>query len=68
VQAGTVGAALAAVAARFPEFGTTVVPGGEPAESFIIAIGDEDIRNLDGLASPVSSEQDIVIVMAMSGG
>jgi ferredoxin-nitrite reductase len=56
------------VAARFPAFGDTVLPGGEVAESFLIAIGDDDIRTLDGLQTAVAPGQDIVIVMAMSGG
>ena len=68
VQAATVGEALAAVAARFPEFGATVLPGGQVAEAFLVAIGDDDIRGLDGLATPVQPGMDIVIVMAMSGG
>jgi len=68
VQAATVGEALAAVAARYPEFGSTVLPGGTVAESFLIAIGDDDVRGLDGLQTPVQPGVDIIIVMAMSGG
>ena len=68
VQAATVGEALAAVAARFPAFGETVIPGGKVAEAFLVAIGDDDIRGLDGLRTPVQHDQDIIIVMAMSGG
>lgn len=68
VSAATVGDALAAVTAKFPQFGATVVPGGEVAEAFLIAIGDDDIRNLSGLQTPVQPGMDIVIVMAMSGG
>ena len=68
VQAATVGEALAAVAARFPEFGATVFPGGKVAKAFLVTIGDDDIRGLDGLATPVQPDQDIIIVMAMSGG
>lgn len=68
VQAATVGEALTAVARRFPAFGETVLPGGRVAEAFLVAIGDDDIRGLDGLATPVRPDMDIVIVMAMSGG
>jgi ferredoxin-nitrite reductase len=70
VHAATVGEALAAVAARFPEFGSTVFPDGpgKVAEAFLVAIGDDDIRGLDGLQTPVQPDQDIIIVMAMSGG
>jgi ferredoxin-nitrite reductase len=68
VQAATVGEALVAVAQRFPEFGRTVLPEGVVAESFLVAIGDDDIRGLDGLRTAVTPGTDIVIVMAMSGG
>ena len=68
VHAATVGEALAAVAARFPAFGETVLPGGKVAKAFLVAIGDDDIRGLDGLATPVQPGQDIIIAMAMSGG
>jgi ferredoxin-nitrite reductase len=68
VQAATVGEALAAVAARFPQFGATVMPDGRVAKTFLVAIGDDDIRGLDGLATPVQPGTDIVIAMAMSGG
>jgi hypothetical protein len=68
VQAATVGEALAAVAARFPEFGATVLPGGKVAKAFLVTIGDDDIRGLDGLNTPVQPDQDIIIAMAMSGG
>jgi sulfite reductase beta subunit-like hemoprotein/molybdopterin converting factor small subunit len=68
VNARTVGAALAAVAGTYPAFAATVFPGGRVEKSFLVAVGDEDIRNLDGLATPVAAGTDITIVMAMSGG
>ena len=68
VSAATVGEALAAVAQDHSAFAETVFPGGRVAEAFLIAVGDEDIRNLDGLATPVTPGTDITIVMAMSGG
>ena len=68
VSATTVGEALAAVARAHPAFGETVFPGGQVAEAFLITAGDDDIRNLDGLATPVAAGTDLTIVMAMSGG
>jgi sulfite reductase beta subunit-like hemoprotein/molybdopterin converting factor small subunit len=68
VHAQTVGQALAAVAERYPAFGTTVLPDGKVADAFLVAIGDDDIRGLDGLQTPVQPGVDIIIVMAMSGG
>ena len=68
VSATTVAGALAAVSAAHPAFAGTVFPGGKVAEAFLITVGDDDIRNLDGLATPVTPGTDITIVMAMSGG
>jgi ferredoxin-nitrite reductase len=68
VSAGTVGDALAAVSQAHPAFAETVFPGGNVAEAFLITVGDDDIRNLDGLATPVTPGTDITIVVAMSGG
>jgi ferredoxin-nitrite reductase len=68
VSATTVGEVLAAVSAAHPPFAETVFPGGHVAEAFLITVGDDDIRNLDGLVTPVTPGTDITIVMAMSGG
>jgi ferredoxin-nitrite reductase len=68
VQAATVGEALAAVAARYPSFGTTVMPDGVINGAFLVALGDEDIRDLDGLQTKVQPGVDIIIVMAVAGG
>ncbi|MGH3278583.1 MAG: MoaD/ThiS family protein, partial [Trebonia sp.] len=68
VHARTVGEALGAIAERYPAFAATVMPDGEVLESFLVAIGDEDIRGLDGLATPVSAGAEIDVIMAMSGG
>jgi len=38
------------------------------AKAFLVAIGDDDIRGLAGLATLVQPGQDIIIAMAMSGG
>lgn len=68
VVAHTVGEALAAAAAKFPKFGERVIPGGNVSEEFLVAVGDDDIRTLNGLETPVQHGVDIIIVMAMSGG
>jgi ferredoxin-nitrite reductase len=68
VSASTVGEALAAVAETYSAFAATVFPGGRVAEAFLVTVGDDDIRNLDGLSTPVTPGTDISIVVAMSGG
>ncbi|TWP37991.1 MoaD/ThiS family protein [Leekyejoonella antrihumi] len=68
VQAATVGEAVEAVADRFPEFRATVLPGGTVDRAFLVAIGDEDVRGLEGMATPVQPGTDILIIAALSGG
>ncbi len=68
VHADTVGEALAAAALKFPKFGERVILGGSVSEEFLVAVGDDDIRTLEGLVTPVQPGVDIIIVMAMSGG
>ena len=68
VTASTVGEALAVVAGTHSAFAAMVFPGGQVAEAFLITVGDDDIRNLGGLSTPVTPGTDITIVMAMSGG
>ena len=68
VEAGTVGEALAAVAARHPRFGEAVLPGGELAEAYLVVVNEEDVRGLQGLATPVSAGDEITVLVAMAGG
>jgi len=68
VAAGTVGEALAAVAREHPAFGAAVLPHGAVARAYLVAVDDEDIRDLQGLATPVGPGTAIRIVMAMAGG
>ncbi len=67
-RASTVGQALQAVADRFPPFKETVFPDGAVSGSYLVAIGDEDVRGLEGLRTPVQPGVDIVLVAALSGG
>jgi ferredoxin-nitrite reductase len=68
VAAATVGQALDQVTEKYPEFGTTVFEDGEISGAFLVAVGDDDIRGLDGLATAVPAGAEISLVMAMSGG
>jgi sulfur-carrier protein len=65
----TLGEALAALWTRYPGVRDRVVTEqGQVREHINIFIGDENIRYLGGLASPVSSGTKISIVPAVSGG
>lgn len=68
IVAGTVGEALRKIAAEHPKFGETVLPAGKVDGAFLVTIDDDDIRSLDGLATPVEAGAQIFIVMAMAGG
>lgn len=68
VNGNTVAEALAAIGATHPEFTTTVLPDGNVAGAFLVTVADDDIRNRDGLATPVTAGDVITLVMAMAGG
>ena len=72
VEAATVAEALAAVSAKHPRFGAAVFEGSSDHSrvhgAFLVTVGDDDIRGLDGLATSVTSGSEITLVMAMSGG
>jgi ferredoxin-nitrite reductase len=72
VRAGTVGEALAQVSERHPRFGHTLFEG-DPTRTrinaaYLVALGDDDIRGLDGLATELGPDAEITLVMAMAGG
>jgi len=68
VAGATVGDVLGAIAQEHPELGSTVLPGGVVAGAFLVTVADDDIRNGEGLATPVVPGDVITIVMAMAGG
>ena len=72
VPAGTVAEALASVTKKYPRFGETIFEGSADHSrvngAYLVAVGDDDIRGLDGLATEVGDGAEITLVMAMSGG
>ena len=68
-RCATVGAALAAVAARLPALTDRVLTEqGELRRHVNVFVGEESIRFLDGLATAVDEGATITIVPAVSGG
>jgi ferredoxin-nitrite reductase len=53
LTATTVGELLDAIAEHHPTLVDTIAPDGVVAGAFLIALGEGDIRNLDGLATRV---------------
>jgi sulfur-carrier protein len=65
----TVGQALARVAAQWPAVTDRVLTEqGELRRHVNVFVGEESVRFLDGLATPVSDGTTITIVPAVSGG
>jgi molybdopterin converting factor small subunit len=65
----TVADALAAVAARWPAVVDRVLTEqGELRRHVNVFVGEESVRFLDGLATPVEDGTTITIVPAVSGG
>jgi len=70
LNAATVGEALRALADRFPKLGAELFPEGTDrvSENFLVAVNEEDIRNLEGLSTPLKPGDEVSILMAMAGG
>ena len=65
----TVADALAAVSRRWPALVDRVLTEqGALREHVNVFVGDESIRFLDGLETPVAADATIMIVPAVSGG
>jgi len=69
VEGATVGEALKALDAAHPGFAGRLFDDGGGLRRFVnVFLADEDVRFLDGLASPVADGQTISIVPAVAGG
>lgn len=54
---------------RYPGFKARVVDGDGRVLSFVnIFVNDEDVRFLQGLATPVADDADVSVIPAMAGG
>jgi sulfur-carrier protein len=69
VEGSTVGEALKALDAGYPGFADRLFDEQGDLRRFVnVFLADEDVRFLDGLATPVSAGQTISIVPAVAGG
>jgi molybdopterin synthase sulfur carrier subunit len=64
----TVGEVLDDLVERYPPLAPQLLAGGMLASFVNIFLGGEDIRTLDGLDTPVSRGQTIILLPAMAGG
>ena len=64
-----VGEVLRALAASHPGLDKQLFDSGGDLNRYVnIYLNDEDVRVLDGLATPISGEDTVVILPAMAGG
>ena len=69
VEGANVGEALKALDAAHPGLWDKVVDGKGKVRRFInVYAGDDDIRFLEGLETPVSSGDELSIIPAIAGG
>lgn len=64
----TVGAVLEDVTAAYPGLEDQLFEGGEVRGFINVYVDDEDIRYVDGLASPVEDDSEVAIMPAVAGG
>jgi molybdopterin synthase sulfur carrier subunit len=64
-----VGAVFDELIGRFPSLANNLVDGEGHLHKFVnVYVDDEDIRYVDGLATPVKDGQTIAILPAVAGG
>jgi molybdopterin synthase sulfur carrier subunit len=69
VSGDTIGAALEALVAEHPDTKAQIFSEEGELNRFVnIYLNDEDVRVLDGLDTPVSDTDTIMILPAMAGG
>ena len=69
VEGGTVGDVLKALDTRHPGLGERIFdPEGRLRRFVNVFLAEEDIRFLDGLATPVADGQTLSVVPAVAGG
>jgi sulfur-carrier protein len=59
---------LVDLASRFPSLGSRVIADGEVARFVNVYVGGEDVRTRDGLDTPVSDNETVILLPAVAGG
>lgn len=69
VDGATVGEALQSLEQNFPGFGERIFDEAGSLRRFVnVFVGEEDVRFLSGLATPIPVGQTVSIVPAVAGG
>ena len=64
----TLGEVVASLEANHPGIGERLLEDGELRRFVNVYVNDEDVRFLDGLATPIASGDSITILPAVAGG
>ena len=65
---GTVGEVLADLFAQHPALRDRVTEDGELSRFINLYVNDRDVRYRDGLDTPVSADDTVILLPAMAGG
>jgi molybdopterin converting factor small subunit len=69
VSAATLDSAIAELDGRFPGLRERLIGGDGQLHQFVsIFVGEEDVRLLQGLATPLQEQTEVSIIPAMAGG
>ena len=69
VTSSSVGDAIAELCSQYPAIGERVLDeGGQPRRFVNVYVNGEDVRLLDGTATPVDDGDEVIIVPAVAGG
>jgi adenylyltransferase/sulfurtransferase len=68
VEGSTVGEAVAALAEKYPDIKQHLYKEGELRSFINIFVGETNIKTLQGLATPVAPNAQIMLVPAIAGG
>ena len=68
VEGGTVGEALEALFAQHGELRERLMQDGDLRRFVNVYLDDEDVRTLDGLATPIPGGGQLTILPAVAGG
>ena len=65
---GTVRDVLADLVSRFPSLGSRVIEDGDLARFVNVYVGGEDVRTREGLDTPVTDGDTVILLPAVAGG
>jgi molybdopterin synthase sulfur carrier subunit len=69
VEAGTLGDVLGRLEAKHPGFSARILDDNGGLRRFVnVFVGDEDVRYLQGLDTPVAEGETVAIIPAVAGG